>query len=114
MKNRIIAGISLIALTLLAFRGIERRIVKKSIFNTERTGIVYVVVGKSDYELKIYDDEGWYATYPAVFGNRSLGDKLMEGDRKTPEGTFRIVSKRPHQKWHRIMLVDYPTKESWE
>jgi murein L,D-transpeptidase YafK len=114
MKNRIIAGISLIALALLAFRGIERRIVKKSIFNTEPSGTVYVVVDKSDYELKIYDDEGWYATYPAVFGNKSLGDKLMEGDRKTPEGTFRIVGKRPHQKWHRIMMLDYPNKESWE
>ncbi len=37
----------------------------------------------------------------------------MEGDRKT-EGTFKIASKRPHSKWNKIMLLDYPTKESWE
>jgi murein L,D-transpeptidase YafK len=71
-------------------------------------------VDKSDYELQVYDDEGWYATYPVVFGNKSLGDKMMEGDRKTPEGSFRIVSKRPHDRWHKILVLDYPTKESWE
>jgi lipoprotein-anchoring transpeptidase ErfK/SrfK len=39
---------------------------------------------------------------------------MMEGDRNTPEGTFRISSKRPHNRWNKIMLLDYPTQESWE
>ncbi|MBO9570911.1 MAG: L,D-transpeptidase, partial [Chitinophagaceae bacterium] len=77
-------------------------------------GTVYIIVDKSDYELSIYDDDGWYATYPVVFGNKSLGDKMMEGDRKTPEGSFKIISKRPHNKWNKIMVLDYPTKESWD
>ncbi len=77
-------------------------------------GTVYIIIDKSDYELHLYDDEGWYATYPVVFGNKSQGDKLMEGDRKTPEGTFKIASKRPHNKWNKIMFLDYPTRESWE
>jgi len=38
----------------------------------------------------------------------------MEGDKNTPEGTFHIASKRVHDKWHRFMALDYPTKESWE
>ena len=38
---------------------------------------------------------------PVVFGNKDLGDKLMEGDKRTPEGNFKIISKRPHEKWHR-------------
>ncbi len=54
----------------------------------------YIIIDKSDYELKVYDDEGWYATYPVVFGNNSLDDKKMEGDKNTPEGKFRILSKR--------------------
>jgi lipoprotein-anchoring transpeptidase ErfK/SrfK len=62
----------------------------------------------------VYDDKGWYATYPVVFGNSSLQDKKMEGDNNTPEGTFRIVSKRYHEKWDRFMAIDYPTKESLE
>lgn len=77
-------------------------------------GRIYLVIDKSDYELNVYDDKGWYATYPVVFGNNSLDDKKMEGDRNTPEGTFHIISKRIHDKWDRFMSIDYPTKESYE
>jgi len=77
-------------------------------------GAVKIIVDKSSYELYVYDSEGWYATYPVVFGNNSLEDKKMEGDKNTPEGTFRIISKRVHEKWERFMGLDYPTKESLE
>jgi len=82
--------------------------------NSQPVGTVYMIVDKSDYELHLYDDKGWFATYPVVFGNSSLSDKKMEGDKNTPEGTFHIASKRVHDKWHRFMALDYPTKESWE
>jgi lipoprotein-anchoring transpeptidase ErfK/SrfK len=75
---------------------------------------VKIVVDKSSYELYVYDSHGWFATYPVVFGNPSLDDKRMEGDRNTPEGTFRIVNKRVHDKWDRYMGLDYPTRESIE
>lgn len=71
---------------------------------------VRIVVDKSNYELYVYDAQGWYATYPVVFGNKSLADKKMEGDRNTPEGTFRIAAKRYHEKWSRFMALDFPTK----
>lgn len=71
---------------------------------------IRIVVDKSSYELYVYDAKGWYATYPVVFGNKSLDDKKMEGDRKTPEGTYRITSKRVHNKWSRFMALDYPTR----
>lgn len=77
-------------------------------------GAIQILIDKSDYELKIFDSLGWYATYPVVFGNNSLADKKMEGDRNTPEGTFKIVAKRVHNKWHRFIAFDYPNKESWE
>ena len=72
-------------------------------------GTVSIVIDKSDYELSVYDDKGWYATYPVVFGNNSLADKKMEGDKNTPEGEFHIVSRRVHEKWCRFMAIDYPT-----
>lgn len=77
-------------------------------------GRVYLVIDKSDYELNVYDDKGWFATYPVVFGNNNLEDKKMEGDRCTPEGSFHIISKRVHDKWDRFIGLDYPTKESYE
>jgi murein L,D-transpeptidase YafK len=85
---------------------------EKNVFRNSPVGVTYVIVDKSDYELNVYDEEGWYATYPVVFGNKDLSDKLMEGDRRTPEGTFKIISKRPHQKWHKMFMLDYPNQES--
>lgn len=76
-------------------------------------GTISIIIDKSDYELSVYDAEGWYATYPVVFGSDNLDDKKMEGDKKTPEGSFRITSKRIHEKWYRFLAIDYPTKESW-
>lgn len=74
---------------------------------------VYII--KSEYALKVYDSTGeWMATYPVVFGSKDLGDKMYQGDRKTPEGVFHIVAKRKHEKWNRFMMIDYPNSESLE
>jgi murein L,D-transpeptidase YafK len=115
MKTRILSGVVAIALlALTAFSVSQKRSVRRSLTNSDPTGNIYIIVDKSDYELRVYDDEGWYATYPVVFGSKSLEDKMMEGDRKTPEGTFKIISKKPHQKWHKMLMLDYPNKESWD
>jgi murein L,D-transpeptidase YafK len=81
-------------------------------FDFSNTGY-YIIIDKSKYELSVFDAQGWLATYPVVFGNRDLGDKMMAGDRKTPEGVYTIVSKRIHRKWDRFMMLDYPTKEDY-
>jgi murein L,D-transpeptidase YafK len=72
----------------------------------------YIIVDKSDYELKVYDDEGWYATYPVVFGSKDLNDKYREGDKRTPDGSFKIILKKIHKKWGPELLLDYPNEES--
>jgi murein L,D-transpeptidase YafK len=82
--------------------------------NKGPVGQVSIVIDKSDYELSVYDDKGWYATYPVVFGNNTLADKKMQGDKNTPEGSFRIVAKRVHDKWCRFLSLDYPNNESVE
>jgi murein L,D-transpeptidase YafK len=74
-----------------------------------------VLIIKSKYELQIYDSSGeWLVTYPVVFGNKDMGDKMMEGDRKTPEGIFHIAMKRKHEKWNSFLSIDYPTVESYQ
>lgn len=73
-----------------------------------------LVIKKSAYEMTLYDQEGWYGTYPVVFGNKKQDDKRMEGDRLTPEGKFKIVGKKLHGKWGKFLLLDYPTEESYE
>lgn len=83
-------------------------------YSSSPVGQISITIDKSDYELNVFDCDGWYATYPVVFGNNSLDDKKMEGDKNTPEGSFRITTKRVHEKWCRFLAIDYPTKESIE
>ncbi len=77
-------------------------------------GSISIIIDKSDYELSVYDEKGWYATFPVVFGNNSLEDKKMEGDKNTPEGNFKIINKKVHDKWCRFLSLDYPNAESME
>jgi murein L,D-transpeptidase YafK len=72
----------------------------------------YIIVDKSEYELYVYDDEGWYATYPIVFGSKDLSDKMREGDKRTPDGSFKVILKKIHKKWGPELLLDYPNQTS--
>jgi murein L,D-transpeptidase YafK len=118
MKNFIVLSFIFFGSSLLAsdkqytFSAANRTIKRINFASPGPVGKIYIIIDKSDYELNVYDDKGWYATYPVVFGNNSLSDKKMEGDRNTPEGTFRIIHKRIHDKWHRFLSIDYPTDES--
>ena len=114
MPKKTLILFCLLSFTLVSFRDLNGRTVKKNIFNRHLDGEVYILITKSDYELKLYDKDGWYATYPVVFGNKSLDDKMVEGDRKTPEGIYHIASKRPHEKWDKMMLIDFPTQADIE
>jgi len=120
MKNLIVLtflflGCSLLATNPYHFKSSSERAFKRFNYGvTGPIGKIYIIIDKSDYELNVYDEKGWYATYPVVFGNNSLADKKMEGDRNTPEGTFRIIHKRIHDKWYRFLSIDYPTDESRE
>lgn len=92
-----------------AKKSIKTAKVKKPLMTVEESAY-YIIVDKSDYELKVYDEEGWYATYPIVFGSKDLGDKLREGDKKTPNGSYKIILKKIHKQWGPELLLDYPTQ----
>jgi murein L,D-transpeptidase YafK len=115
MKRLVVGFMLILLIGLVSFSSTIKT--RKAKYNSRQNhsivGTPYIIVDKSDYELQVYDDEGWYATYPVVFGSKSLDDKMMEGDRKTPEGDYSILSKRPHEKWYKIMVLDYPTKADY-
>jgi murein L,D-transpeptidase YafK len=88
------------------------KVVAKPVVADTTENPYYIIVDKSDYELKVYDDEGWYATYPVVFGSKDLTDKYREGDKRTPDGSFKVILKKIHKKWGPELLLDYPNNES--
>lgn len=73
---------------------------------------ISVVIDKSDFKLSVLNNDTIIKEYPIVLGANPVEDKRMEGDRCTPEGTFHILSKYPHQNWGKFLWIDYPNEES--
>jgi len=67
-----------------------------------------VVVRRSCRTVSVYQYGQWLRTYNHAAFGRVPGVKLYEGDRRTPNGLYRIVGKREHPRWSRFMLIDYP------
>lgn len=71
-----------------------------------------ILVEKDQYLVAVLYKKKRIRQYRAVFGPDRTQDKMMMGDRMTPEGWFKIVSKRPHGEWQHFVLLDYPNAES--
>jgi len=69
-----------------------------------------LVVHKSQGTLSVYRRGTIVEQYPAVFGQRAVGDKLYEGDLRTPEGLYRITRKKDHPRWRHFLEIDYPNE----
>ncbi len=87
---------------------------KKIDMDTLNPDSILVYVDKSQYLVAILYKRRRIRQYRAVFGPDPQKDKMMEGDRATPEGWFRIVSKKNHGNWQKFILLDYPNAESYQ
>ena len=69
-------------------------------------------VDKSERRMRMYAGDLLLTSYPCVLGLKPEGDKMQEGDRRTPEGRFTFRAKYPHADWHKFIWIDYPNAES--
>ena len=74
---------------------------------------VSAAVNKARRVLTVMYDNVPVKSYPVALGFTPVGDKKVEGDGKTPEGTYLIVEKRsdnlPGKYGARSMLLNYPS-----
>ncbi len=76
------------------------------------TPVDRIVVWKSARMLVAYDAAGnELARYPVKLGADPLGTKGREGDRKTPEGEYRVCFKNPQSRFHLSLGLNYPNAE---
>jgi murein L,D-transpeptidase YafK len=85
---------------------------RKFSLDTVNTDSVFVKVIKSKYRLYVYHKGQILTAYKCVFGPNLEGQKMQEGDRRTPEGIFTISEVHRHDKWEYFMSIDYPNEES--
>ncbi len=76
-------------------------------------GDLTILVEKSKYRLTIFNNLKPIKSYPVVFGGSPEGDKLREGDQKTPEGVYFVRDLYPHVGWSKFIWIDYPRPQSW-
>ena len=67
-----------------------------------------IVVLKSKRELHLFDGDRLVKSYPVALGKNPVGQKQCEGDGRTPEGRFQVVTKNRRSKYHRFLGLGYP------
>lgn len=66
-----------------------------------------ILIEKSNKKMTLFDDMGCVVkTYDVVTG-KNKGPKQCDGDKKTPEGIYKIIEKRD-SKYHKFLALDYP------
>jgi murein L,D-transpeptidase YafK len=67
-----------------------------------------IVVKKAERKLLLYSAGKLVRTYHVGLGHSPVGDKVREGDRRTPEGDFYIFTKNDKSAFYLSLGVSYP------
>ncbi len=70
----------------------------------------YILIEKSDRLLTLFSDNKVIKTYKIALGKNPEGHKIKMGDRKTPEGTYYIDSRKADSKYHLALHISYPNE----
>jgi lipoprotein-anchoring transpeptidase ErfK/SrfK len=67
-----------------------------------------IVIKKSERKLLLYSGDKLVRTYRVGLGLSPVGDKVREGDRRTPEGDFYIFTKNEKSSYYLSLGISYP------
>jgi murein L,D-transpeptidase YafK len=73
-----------------------------------------IVVKKSRRQLLLFSADKLVRTYRIGLGLNPLGDKVREGDRRTPEGDFYIFTKNDKSAFYLSLGISYPNAAAAE
>lgn len=81
-------------------------------FISIKSDLISIEIYKENRTLSVKKGTVEIAKFSMVLGFNPVGDKMQEGDGKTPEGVFRIKAMYPHKSWRKFIWFDYPNQES--
>lgn len=87
---------------------------KTAINESKRNQSYSIIVDKLSKKCIIYHNGIKKHEFDVELGRNWVGDKLKRGDKATPEGMYRIVSKLSRTKYNNALLIDYPNFEDKE
>jgi murein L,D-transpeptidase YafK len=68
-----------------------------------------IVVEKAAHRMSLYAGDRLVRTYAISLGGGGLAPKVRSGDRRTPEGDYRITGRNPRSRYHLALRIGYPT-----
>jgi hypothetical protein len=87
-----------------------QRLFKETVAYSKDNHTVVLIVDKISKSCHVYKNGVLKTTYNVDLGKNWFGTKRYRGDKKTPEGKYKIVKKKSgHQtKYYKAFLIDYP------
>ncbi len=80
--------------------------------NTDNIDQIKII--KSERKLFTYSKGKLLKTYKISLGKNPIGQKLKEGDGKTPEGYYEVIAKNPKSAYHLSLKISYPNSKQIE
>jgi murein L,D-transpeptidase YafK len=74
-------------------------------------GVTGVVINKGERKMYLLNKDRVLKRYDILLGFAPEGHKQIEGDGKTPEGTYRINRRNPNSRFHLSLGISYPNAE---
>jgi murein L,D-transpeptidase YafK len=68
------------------------------------------VVLKKERRLELISEGKVVKTYKVALGGDPLGPKTMQGDHKTPEGTYILDFRNAHSQFYKSIHISYPNE----
>ncbi|MBX7149762.1 L,D-transpeptidase family protein [bacterium] len=85
-----------------------------SSFSASHSKANYILIEKSKRKLSVLNGSHVLKTYKVSLGGSPVGDKVQQGDNKTPEGIYKIELKNSHSNYYKAFRISYPDKKDIE
>ena len=85
--------------------------VNDTIADSKKSQGLAIVISKLERQLTLYRGGKEIRRFQVGFGFNMLSDKLHSGDKATPEGCYKVISKNQNSRYYRALLIDYPNAE---
>lgn len=89
------------------------RWIERTIERSAKDKAYAIIVDKAAYRLCLIKDGKVRDTYPIELGADPINDKMREGDRRTPEGMYRVsrVLQGAQTSWFKALEINYPSAQ---
>ena len=105
VKPRFLIAVALLSLLVVSFSAarVGHTVEPPPLLNQAK-----IIVKKAERKLYLYSDNKLVRTHRVGLGLSPIGDKVREGDRRTPEGDFYIFTKNDQSQFYLSLGLSYP------